>query len=39
MALMGISDVKDLHPGLLERATPMVEPHVLSAFPHLAEGY
>ncbi|MCZ6656619.1 MAG: alpha-hydroxy acid oxidase [Gammaproteobacteria bacterium] len=39
LALMGVSDVKDLHPGLLERATPMVEPHVLSAFPHLAEGY
>ena len=39
LALMGVSDIKDLHPGLLERATPMVEPHVLSAFPHLAEGY
>ncbi len=39
LALMGVSDIKDLHPGLLERATPMVEPHVLSAFTHLAEGY
>ncbi len=39
LALMGVSDINDLHPGLLERATPMVEAHVLSAFPHLAEGY
>ena len=39
LALMGVNDIKDLNPGLLERATPMVEPHVLSAFPHLAEGY
>ena len=39
LALLGMRDVKDLNPGLLERVTPMVEPHALSAFPHLAEGY
>ena len=39
MGLLGMRDIKDLNPGLLERVTPMVEPHALSAFPHLAEGY
>ena len=39
LALLGVRDVKDLDPELLERVTPMVEPHALSAFPHLAEGY
>lgn len=39
MALLGISDLKGLHPGLLERAQPNVSAHVLSAFPLLEEGY
>ncbi len=39
LALLGVSAIGELHPGLLERATPMVEPHALSAFPLLAEGY
>ena len=39
LSLLGVGNVKDLNPGLLERVTPMAEPHVLSAFPHLAEGY
>ncbi|MEZ5559436.1 MAG: alpha-hydroxy acid oxidase [Pseudomonadales bacterium] len=39
MALLGVSRLDELHPGLLERATPMVAPHVLSAFPLLEEGY
>ena len=39
LALLGVRDIKDLNPGLLERVTPMVEPHALSAFPHLTEGY
>ena len=39
LALLGVRDLSDLNPGLLERVTPMVEPHALSAFPHLLEGY
>ncbi|MCH8142789.1 MAG: alpha-hydroxy-acid oxidizing protein, partial [Proteobacteria bacterium] len=39
MALMGVSDVKDLHPGLLEKVPPVTPAHVLSAFPLLEEGY
>ena len=39
MALMGISELEDLNPSLLERATPLTAPHVLSAFPLLDEGY
>jgi len=39
MALLGARDLNDLNPSLLERVTPMVEPHALSAFPLLAEGY
>ena len=39
MALMGISDIEDLHPGLLEKVTPVATAHVLSAFPLLEEGY
>ena len=39
MALMGISELNDLSPGLLERTQPLTPPHVLSAFPLLEEGY
>ena len=39
MALLGISRLEDLHPGLLEKALPIVPPHVLSAFPLLDEDY
>jgi glycolate oxidase len=39
MALMGISELEDLNPSLLERAQPLTAPHVLSAFPLLDEGY
>ena len=39
MALMGIDNLKDLKPALLERATPIGATDVLSAFPFLAEGY
>ena len=39
MALMGVSELAGLNPSLLERAQPMVTPHVLSAFPLLEEGY
>ncbi len=39
MALMGMSRVSDLHPGLLERSEPTAPSHVLSAFPFLDQGY
>jgi isopentenyl diphosphate isomerase/L-lactate dehydrogenase-like FMN-dependent dehydrogenase len=39
MALMGIASLDELGPSLLERAQPLTPPHVLNAFPHLAEGY
>jgi glycolate oxidase len=39
MALLGVSELGGLGPELLERAQPMVTPHVLSAFPLLDEGY
>jgi isopentenyl diphosphate isomerase/L-lactate dehydrogenase-like FMN-dependent dehydrogenase len=39
MALLGASSMEALHPGLLERATPMLPPGVLSAFPLLDEAY
>ena len=39
LALMGVSDVKDLHPGLLEKVPPVTPAHVLSAFPLLEEGF
>ncbi len=39
MALLGVSRLEDLHPGLLERAAPVTLPHVLSAFPLLEEDY
>ncbi|MEM7018385.1 MAG: alpha-hydroxy-acid oxidizing protein, partial [Pseudomonadota bacterium] len=35
MALLGMSDIKDLHPGLMERSTALGNPNVLSAFPLL----
>jgi glycolate oxidase len=39
MALMGISELKDLNPSLMERTQPLTPPHVLAAFPLLDEGY
>jgi isopentenyl diphosphate isomerase/L-lactate dehydrogenase-like FMN-dependent dehydrogenase len=39
VALLGASSIAALHPGLLQRATPMTEPGVLSAFPLLDEDY
>ena len=39
MALLGVSTLDELHPGLLERAAPVTLPHVLSAFPLLEEDY
>ena len=40
MGLMGIADIDDLSPDLVERALPLPGPYdVMSAFPLLAEGY
>lgn len=39
MALLGVTALTDLHPGLVERTQPMTAAHVLSAFPLLDEGY
>lgn len=39
MTLLGVSRSEDLHPGLLERATPVSSASVLGAFPLLDEGY
>ncbi|MFU8814526.1 MAG: alpha-hydroxy acid oxidase [Pseudomonadales bacterium] len=39
VALLGASSLEALHPGLLERSTPMLPPGVLSAFPLLDEDY
>jgi glycolate oxidase len=39
MALLGINALDGLNPSLMERAQPMVAPHVLSAFPLLDQGY
>ncbi len=39
MALLGVRSVEELNPSYLEPATPIVTPHVLSAFPLLDEGY
>jgi glycolate oxidase len=39
MALLGASSLEALHPGLLEPATPVNPPGVLSAFPLLDEDY
>ena len=38
MALLGASDLSVLNPHLLQRAQPLAEPSVLSAFP-LIDGY
>ncbi len=39
MALAGVSSLAQLGPELLTREAPLAPPHVLSAFPFLAEGY
>ena len=39
LALTGVADVADLHPGLVTRAESLRPSHVLSAFPLLEEGY
>ena len=39
MALMGVSSLAELDPSLLEKAPPLPNPHVLSAFPLLEQGY
>jgi glycolate oxidase len=39
MALLGVSELDGLNPGLLERTQPLTLPRVLSAFPLLDEGY
>jgi len=39
MALMGAASLDELNPAFLEAATAAVDPHVLSAFPLLDEGY
>ena len=39
LALTGVADVVDLHPGLMHRAQPLAPSHALSAFPLLEEGY
>lgn len=35
MTLAGVRDIKDLNPSLMERATALGQPNVLSAFPLL----
>ncbi len=39
LGLMGISEIDRLSPALVESAPLINRPHVLSAFPHLEEGY
>ena len=39
LALTGVSDVAELHAGLLHRGQPQGASHALSAFPLLEEGY
>lgn len=39
MALAGVNALEQLGPELLTREAPLAPPHVLSAFPFLAEGY
>ena len=39
MALMGVARIADLDPSLVEKAPPLPDPHVLSAFPLLEQGY
>jgi len=39
MALLGVSTLGELNPGLVEKSVPLVQPGVLSAFQLLAEDY
>jgi glycolate oxidase len=39
LALLGVDSLAALHPGLVEKTTPIVQADVLSAFPLLAEDY
>jgi glycolate oxidase len=39
MALMGVCSVAELDPSLIVAAPPFPNPHVLSAFPLLEQGY
>jgi glycolate oxidase len=39
MALMGVARIADLDPSLIVRVPPLPNPHVLSGFPLLDEGY
>ena len=39
LALMGVAGVRDLDPSLVVPAAPLPNPHVLSAFPLLDQGY
>jgi len=39
LALMGVASVADLDPSLVVPAPPLPDPHVLSAFPLLEQGY
>jgi len=39
MALMGAARLSELNPDFLERVDAAVEPHALSAFPLLEDGY
>jgi len=39
MALMGVRSIAELEPSLLEAASPLPNPGVLSAFPLLDQGY
>lgn len=39
MALAGVARLEDLTPDLVCRDQPITPPHVLSAFPFIAEGY
>jgi glycolate oxidase len=39
MALMGVGRIEDLVPSLVVPASPLPDPHALSAFPLLEQGY
>jgi isopentenyl diphosphate isomerase/L-lactate dehydrogenase-like FMN-dependent dehydrogenase len=39
MALMGVRTIAELDASLVEKAPPLADPHVLSAFPLLEQGY
>ncbi len=39
LALMGVGSLSELDPSLLEKAPPLPNPHALSAFPLLDQGY